>query len=200
MTEDSSKTKEISFGDDFGDVAVKVNGVRIEVRTDGHVSAYTHKDVDAYTNGAVHVHPAVNDDLKSRPIVSTAPKPGDRMPDGTVYAGISPDTGKAMYTTHADVPPVTLTFNEAAECAKLLNAQKYLGHDDWRVPTKRELNVLFDHRAAVGGFKELARLPAGWYWTSSRDIDGKPERQRFTDGRQGFDDCDYVSSLRCVRG
>jgi hypothetical protein len=27
--------REVSFGDDFGDVAVKVNGVRVEVHTDG---------------------------------------------------------------------------------------------------------------------------------------------------------------------
>ena len=28
---------------------------------------------------------------------------GAVMPDGTVYAGISPDTGRAMYTTPGDV-------------------------------------------------------------------------------------------------
>jgi hypothetical protein len=29
---------------------------------------------------------------------------GDKMPDGTIYVGISPDTGNAMYTTPADAP------------------------------------------------------------------------------------------------
>jgi hypothetical protein len=29
---------------------------------------------------------------------------GKRMPDGTVYAGISPDTGKAMYATRFLLP------------------------------------------------------------------------------------------------
>jgi Transposase C of IS166 homeodomain len=31
------------------------------------------------------------------------PKPGDRKSDGTVYAGVSPDTGKAMYATPAEM-------------------------------------------------------------------------------------------------
>src|SRR5438128_1884955 len=34
---------------------------------------------------------------------------GDRMPDGTVYAGISPDTHERMYTTSSDAP-LTYTF------------------------------------------------------------------------------------------
>jgi len=40
------------------------------------------------------------------------PKVGDKMPDGTVLAGISPDTNKPMYATPADAS-LTMTFNEA---------------------------------------------------------------------------------------
>jgi hypothetical protein len=39
MAEGSGKVREISLGEDFGDVAVKVNGVRVEVHTDGRVDA-----------------------------------------------------------------------------------------------------------------------------------------------------------------
>ena len=35
--------------------------------------------------------------------------PGDRMGDCSVYAGISPDTRRTMYTTPADAP-LTFTF------------------------------------------------------------------------------------------
>jgi hypothetical protein len=45
MTQQNGKTKEISLGDDFGDVAVKVNGVRVEVHTDGSILAYTNSPV-----------------------------------------------------------------------------------------------------------------------------------------------------------
>src|SRR5260221_13055653 len=79
MTQSSGKTKEISLkeislGDDFGDVAVKVNGVRVEVHTDGSILAYTNRSVDAYTNGPVQVHAAPNDDAK--PKTRTVPTPG----------------------------------------------------------------------------------------------------------------------------
>ena len=56
MTEGSSKAKEIALGDELGDIAVKANGVRVEIHTDGSVVAYTRSDVDAYTDGEVHVH------------------------------------------------------------------------------------------------------------------------------------------------
>ncbi|MEC7029143.1 MAG: hypothetical protein VXW91_05675, partial [Pseudomonadota bacterium] len=32
------------------------------------------------------------------------PVPGDVCADGTIYAGLSPDTGTAMYTTAMDMP------------------------------------------------------------------------------------------------
>jgi len=124
---------------------------------------------------------------------------GDRaMPDGTVFAGKSPDTGKAMYTTPADAP-LTYTFNEAARYAGQLNAQKYLGHDDWHVPTRGELNVLFRNRAVIGGFNEIGSLPAGWYWSSSPYDFLDAWAQRFSDGSQYNSHRNDDSSLRCVR-
>jgi hypothetical protein len=58
-------------------------------------------------------------------------KVGDKMPDGAVYAGISPDRNKPMYTTPAPAP-LTMTFNQAKEYAAKLDAH---GYQDWRVPT-----------------------------------------------------------------
>ena len=46
MTQENGKSKEINLGDDFGDVAKKVNGVRIEIRADGSVAA----DADRQAN------------------------------------------------------------------------------------------------------------------------------------------------------
>jgi hypothetical protein len=193
MVEGSGKAREISLGEDFGDVAVKVNGVRVEVHTDGSILAYTNGRVDAYTNGPVQVHPA-NDHVK--PTASTTPQIGDQMEDGTVYAGISPDTNKPMYATPADAP-LTYTFNQAQKYAETLDAH---GHKDWRSPTKAELNVLFQNRAAIGGFNETGSYPAGWYWSSSQNyIYDDAWGQRFSDGRQDYDFKGSASSLRCVR-
>jgi hypothetical protein len=124
----------------------------------------------------------------------SSPRIGDTMPDGTVYAGISPSTGGSIYTTPADAS-LTCTFNEATIYAKNLNAHD---HADWRIPTKAELNALFNHRAAIGGFNTTGPGTAAWYWSSSPG--NAWEAQRFTDGRQDDPSMeDGRASLRCVR-
>ena len=194
MGESSGKAKEIVLGDELGDIAVRANGVRVEIHADGSVVAYTKSDVDAYTNGAVHVvHSAVNDD--GEPAAKAEPKPGDRMADGSIYAGVSPDTGKAMYTTAKDAP-LTMKWKAAMEYASKLDAHS---HKDWRAPTKGELNVLFKNRAAIGGFDESGSYPAGWYWSSSQYGNLDAWAQRFSAGTQSLNLKSTDSSLRCVR-
>src|ERR1039458_577650 len=127
--------------------------------------------------------------------VGTELKIGDAMPDGSVYAGTSPDSNKPMYTTPADAP-LTYTFNQAQKYAEKLDAH---GHKDWRAPTKAELNVLFQNRAAIGGFNEPGSHPAGWYWSSSQLNYNGAWAQRFSDGYQSINLKNYASSLRCVR-
>jgi hypothetical protein len=119
--------------------------------------------------------------------------PGDKMPDGTIYAGVSPRTGKAMYATPADAP-LTYTFNEAHKYAKKLDAH---GHRDWRVPTIDELNVLFNNRAAIGGFNSTGSDPAGWYWSASSINEWNAWGQRFSDGQRTY--AHYVDAHSPVR-
>jgi hypothetical protein len=116
------------------------------------------------------------------------------MLNGMMYAGISPDTCQAMYTTPADAP-VTYSFHQAERYAATLDAH---GHHDWRVPTENELNLLFQNRHAIGGFNTSGSAPAGWYWSSSQG-DGDAWVQRFSDGRQNVNPQSIVASLRCVR-
>ena len=123
-------------------------------------------------------------------------KIGQRMPDGTVFASVSPETGNAMFTTAADAP-ATFTFNEAQDYAAKLDAN---GHLDWRVPTKDELNVLFSNRTVIGGFDESCSYPGGWYRSSSQFSNLFAWGQRFSDGGQNYDVKDGGWSLRCVRG
>ena len=123
------------------------------------------------------------------------PTIGEVMPDGTVYAGISPETGQAMFTTAADAP-ATHTFNEAQDYAVKLDAN---GHLDWRVPTRDELNVLYQNRAAIGGFEESGSYLGGWHWSSSQFSNLFAWGQRFSDGGRNYDVKDGSSSLRCVR-
>lgn len=187
MGSQAAKIKEISLDEEFGDVAVKLHGARVEIHTDGSVLAYT--------NGNVKACPASNSSVSAAS--SAAPRIGDSTPDG-IYAGISPDTKKPMYAMPADAP-LSMIFNEAANYAQKLNAEKYLGHDDWRVPAKDELNVLFNNRAEIGGFNVSGSYPAGWYWSATPFNLWLAWCQRFSDGAQNYTYEDYRSSVRCVR-
>src|SRR5262245_7295 len=78
------------------------------------------------------------------------PQVGSLMSDGTIYAGLSPDTKSPMFVTPADAPlppeqgePI-YTFDEAQKYARRLRTH---GRKDWRVPTRRELKMLFNNRA-----------------------------------------------------
>jgi len=127
----------------------------------------------------------------------TGPTIGDAMPDGTVFAGISPNTGKAMYAFPVDTRQRVGDFIEALKYAAKLNAY---GHKDWRVPTKSELNVLFQNRAAIGGFNETGSRPGGWYWSSSQYDYNTAWAQRFSDGGRPYLNLkDTDSSVRLVR-
>ena len=121
---------------------------------------------------------------------------GEVIPDGTIYAGVSPETGNAMFTTAADAP-ATCGFHEAQEYAAKLDAN---GHLDWRVPTRDELNEMYQNRAAIGGFEESGSDPGGWYWSSSQSSYRNAWAQRFSDGYQDISRKYYYTSLRCVRG
>ena len=139
--------------------------------------------------------------LESGGLVAPAPEPkdpevGDRMPDGTVYAGISPDSGEPMYTTPADALR-TMKWKEATDYAAKLDVH---GHKDWRLPTKGELNVMFANRAAIGGFIVSGSNPAGWYWSGTQCTDWPGAwGQRFINGFQVNYFKDGPSSVRCVR-
>lgn len=121
---------------------------------------------------------------------------GDHMADGAIYAGISPFTKKPMFTTPADAPLTSCTFIEAN--AARLDAH---GHHEWRVPTKAELNVLFNNRAAIGGVGPNISDPLACHWSSSTISEFFAPGQRFSDGLQA----DYSKynfthpRLRCVR-
>ncbi len=120
---------------------------------------------------------------------------GDVMPDGTVYAGMSPDTGAPLYAAPGDAAQL-YTYSEAKEYAAALNAY---GHKDWRVPTQNELNVLFGSNAVIGGFNVTSSEAPGWYWSSAPGAHGTAWGQRFSDGWQRDFYANLKSEVRLVR-
>jgi len=123
------------------------------------------------------------------------PEIGSRMEDGTVYAGISPDTKQPMYVTPEDAP-LTMKWQQAVDYAVGLDAY---GHKDWHVPTKDELKVLFRNHADIGSFNETGSNTAGWYWSSTPAFGYAICGRRFSDGLRSFGNKSLVLSLRCVR-
>ena len=103
----------------------------------------------------------INTVIKIAP-VKPAPEIGEVMEDGTVYAGISPDTNKPMFARPAD--EWRMDFNQAAQRAGKLSAET---GKSYRIPSGNELNVLFNNRAAIGGFKNGLSEPSCWYWSST---------------------------------
>ena len=121
------------------------------------------------------------------------------MQDGTICAGEV--NGQRLFAAPTDAA-VTMKFNEAAQYAKKLNKEKYLGHNDWRVPTKDELNLLYQNRekgALSGTFNLTGSYPAGWYWSSAPYGDVGAWCQNFGDGDQDGNGRNDHYSVRCVR-
>ena len=101
MFENSSKPKEISLsGEDFGDVTVQVNGVRVEVQSDG--------SVDAYTDAAVNRH-----SVKAAHEIGAIESAGEHK--GEIYGGIYPADNKPIWFSAA---PKLMDHYDAATWAQ----------------------------------------------------------------------------------
>lgn len=102
--------------------------------------------------------------------------------DKEIYVGLSPDTGRPLYLFQPAIP-LMLTFNEAKSYAPELQVG---GHHGWRLPTPRELDMIFNQRAAIGGFDPSWTGREGLYWTS-HEVQGTDAMvQRFSDGGSSF--------------
>lgn len=129
---------------------------------------------------------------------------GTRMPDDTVFAGTSPTTGRPMYVAAADdskkSPSLTMTWHEAVFVARRKQA---LCQGDWRLPTAEELHVLFNNRAAIGGFNQSGTGQEAWYWSSKEygSVVGKEAWiERFSNGDKCLSSKNDDLSVRFVRG
>ena len=159
-----SKAREISLGDDFGRVVVRVNGVSIDVGADG----------------VVNVKPApANDPSKSR----AAPQIGD-LDDGGIYVGKSATTGEDLHAALTDLPDYK-THEEALAAAEQLKSLHPTAH----VPTPEELDKnLFDNRNTghlKGTFNTSGSHPGSVYRSSATYGHAIARVQWFGGGDQG---------------
>lgn len=112
---------------------------------------------------------------------------GDKMPDGTIYCGALSDSGGALYAMPVDTD-LKMTWVRATEYAK--NILDY-GHGDWRLPTVRELENLYQNRnrGALNNSFQVNLEHFSSYWASEEILGFGVEAfyVRFTDGRVDYD-------------
>jgi hypothetical protein len=121
---------------------------------------------------------------------ATKPEIGQTVPDGTVYAGISPYDGLPMFATAQTSP---YRIEEEAQYASTL---KVHGHADYRVPTREELNVLYQNKdkgALKGTFNDQI------YRSSSVLNNNYAWCQSFSNGDQAAHSNGIGFYVRCVR-
>ncbi len=117
---------------------------------------------------------ALGKDILKEMALPELPATGSTMEDGTIYAGRL-SGGKQLFAMPVDAGSaasgkLSLTFNKAVKYVEALNKEEYLGHSDWRLPTIKELNVLYYARnkgALTGTFNEAASGRDGAYWSCS---------------------------------
>lgn len=90
---------------------------------------------------------------------------GTAVEDGCIFAGISPDTKKKMYIQPSR-PKTDFNFQQARKYAKKISNNYGV---KYRLPTKNELNVIFNNSAVIGGFahQDPQSNMSYYYWSSA---------------------------------
>jgi hypothetical protein len=130
----------------------------------------------------------------------TNPEAGQKMPDGSIYAGVAAG-GEQVFTLPEDLDGL-MNFEKAQECAARLNRGKALGHDDWRLPTREELTLLFNNKARIAGLdsKKDIGWPVGAYLSSTPAGAGEVWGRYFPRGNEERVHCQINSlGVRYVR-
>ena len=170
-----------------GEVSVRFNaGNAIEIHGDGPVTLHSPaNDPDAHRTAALQV--------------------GDVMDDRTIFAGISPDTGRPMFALPCDAS-LTMTWHDAATYAGSLAWREH-PRGTFRLPTKNELKVIFEHRAQIGGFNETGSPDERLYWSSSDELVGSHHNEKVlwtqlfhpSSGRGGWRVASEKGSVRLIK-
>ena len=113
---------------------------------------------------------------------------------GCYGATIAGADGTAVGTGAANTADIVAGCAEANTAAKIADAYALNGYTDWYLPSKDELNLLYQQKTVVGGFATL------YYWSSSESNSILAWGQGFTNGTQGSYSKSYTSlPVRAVR-
>jgi hypothetical protein len=152
----------------------------------GGIVAYILQSGDpGYVAGETHGLIAAAADQSAGIIWALAAFQKTAVPGGTVTAlgSGSANTDKIIAQNDAGT----------AYAAALARAYNGGGYTDWYLPSRDELNKLYQNRAAVGGFSY------GKYWSSSEIDSSSAYFQYFSVGGQSYDVKDVSIWIRAVR-
>ena len=127
---------------------------------------------------------------------------GQKMKDGTIYAGTSPDTGADMFVMPSDAS-IKMNFNEAGKHMAQINKDKVFGQQDWRLPSKKELSVLYKNRnkGALKKTFDCKNTEREDFYVSSSQVfcPNGSWVQRFSDGEQEHHALGFKHRVRYMR-
>ena len=81
----------------------------------------------------------------------------------------------------------------APTAARLCLESNYNGYNDWYLPTKEALKLLYQNKSKIGGFADDN------YWSSTEGSNSYAWKQDFSNGKQGSGSKDSKCSVRGVR-
>ncbi|MDR3389891.1 MAG: DUF1566 domain-containing protein [Rudaea sp.] len=114
------------------------------------------------------------------------------------------DEGTGLVWTADNVSPERLTFADAKKAIVAMNAARFGGYDDWRLPTITELLTLVDytrHNPAIDT-DVFRNAKPNWYWSSSPGASSPADYAwgvGFGNGFSGYDHRSNDAFVRAVR-
>ena len=140
------------------------------------------------------IQPSTNDNKKSRGCDSM--EAWASCDGGTIYAG-SRYMVTPAWCSNAFAPVCTGTVDNQKytidEAKIYCDNLRYGGYADWHLPSKDELNLLYQNRLSIGWFAPKV------YWSSTEDTYTLRWFQSFEDGNQNSEGGYQSELVRCIR-
>ncbi len=166
-----------------------VNVIVYSVGNDGPAGGKVFHDEGDYTNGWRYLEAAPSDETTTYPWGA----------NGAITGGTQTGIGSGMANTDNIVATLG-TNGGTAYAAKICAELDEGGKDDWFLPSKDELNKMYEQRVAAGVDSSFYKsFSSSGYWSSSEDSSSYAWRQGFGSGYQYGTDRYDGHRVRAVR-
>lgn len=155
-------SKVVNLGTHFGAVALKVNGIYIDIAEDG-------KSINIVSGAPIEVTTAAQIDLKKNSTdianAKNSLEIGDRIKDGTVVIAVDLKKNIALFAPE-ELFGGRSDFDHQIQIAKQANLNTLHGHKGWRTITDLEAINLANAWEKVAP-AELKGRASPWFWGAS---------------------------------